>query len=358
MNTKDENPVLCPGDCHLHGGRGVTLVETAALMAMACVVFLCLIPALGAVEQFGASGECLANLGRIAHANTIYTVTEPSDPALPVHRLQTQQIRNQPTFIGAYEWGGKSGRGRNSFVPEYAGQTLGSKYGTAAGFGPPTRPLNKILFDREFPEYYDWQKRQVTSVPGAESDTELDLPVLRCPTDSGYAGVHFRSFENDGLTSYDHFGTSYTANMLMISTGGEMLSNSPYLHRVSELLAPSSTLAFLENSGRFAWSAGPTPEGCQFTGYIAGQARGWHGQDWTFNASFVDAHAESIYMRSYYNPQIYLDQSSGSYSEYRCIIIRGDNWQMDTLPVPFTPTGLTNPYGGRASWEGDIETDD
>ena len=52
------------------------------------------------------------------------------------------------------------------------------------------------------------------------SDTELDLQPLRCPADAGYTGIHFESFAEDGFTSYDHFGTSYTSNMFMIGTGG------------------------------------------------------------------------------------------------------------------------------------------
>ena len=38
--------------------------------------------------------------------------------------------------------------------------------------------------------------------------------------------------------------------------------------------------------------------------------------------------------------------------QYRCIIVRGDGWQKDTLPAELIGTGVLAPGGGRPSYEG------
>ncbi len=69
--------------------------------------------------------------------------------ALSVHwRFERCQTRGpglcgRLLFVGAHEWGGKSGIGEPDYS-EYV-DAPGSKYSAAAGFGPPTRPLNASL---------------------------------------------------------------------------------------------------------------------------------------------------------------------------------------------------------------------
>ncbi len=334
-----------------------SLIDVAAVIVAVGLLTLWLIPATAGVRTISKDARCLANLMRIGYANAIYAAQDQADMALPVHHRQFQQcphlppgeICYNPIFVGAYEWGGKSGIGQDDFVTGVPGDPLNSKYGTLAGFGPASRPLNRILFDRDFtdnlhPEF---------DPQGAQEDTELDLPTLRCPSDTGFTGIHFPSFADNGHSSYDHFGTSYNANIFMVANfgGGEMRSNSPYLHRMSELLAPARTLAYQENNGRFAWTAAPEADACLWICEgIPGTARGWHGKDWTFNAAFIDGHADTIYMRGYRCEQAFEDQDCESHS-LRCIIIRGEGWQIDTLPVTYTPTGLYYSGAGRPSYE-------
>jgi hypothetical protein len=328
----------------------LTLVEAATAALCAVVLLLLVLPSAAEVSRYGTSAVCLANLGRIGYANTIYSVMDAGDAALPVHRLQFQQDPVNPTHIGAYEWGGKSGVGRPDYVPEWSGTALGSKYGTVAGFGPGSRPLNKILFDESFPD-------DKGDLVGALEDTQLDLPTVKCPADQGYTGIHFPAFRDERLTSYDHFGTSYTANIFMTSDGGggPTYSNSPYLHRVSDLYAPSNTLAYYENNGRYAWTAEPQPSSCLWIGPgNPGTVEGWHGLDWTFNAAFIDGHADTIFMKSFENPNVFSDEDA-SYERFQCIIIRGDNWQIDTLPANRVLSGQIPDTSHRPSWEEGIE---
>jgi hypothetical protein len=336
--------------------RAVSLVEVVTTVVAVAILLGTVLPALATVARDSKSGQCLSNLGRIAHATAIYSAMDPGNMALPVHPLQNDQNPFNPSFIGAYEWGGKSGIGNQ--VTPFGGSPgpLTSRYGTAAGFGPASRPLNKVLFQEPFPDY-----KELNNQAGMLEDTELDLPTFRCPSDIGYTGVHFPAFRDEGFTSYDHYGTSYTANMFMTSGGGgsEKFSNSPYLHTLSQIRDPATTLSYYENNGRFAWSAGDMNPSCVWIGPgFPGTVRGWHGADWVYNAAFIDGHVDSIYMRGFNNPDIgvYLDSGfGGSYANNRCIIVRGDGWQKDTLPAARIGSGLQGPGGGRPSWEGGIE---
>ncbi len=335
-----------------------TLAEVTATVVTLLVLSIWLLPALAGVAKSSKNSKCLANLMRIGYANSVYAAQDMGDMAIPVHRDQFNQDLFSPTYIGAYEWGGKSGIGRADFVPEYAGHPLGSKYGTVAGFGPARRPINPILYKDDFVDHGQPGDPEFDRI-GAQQDTHLELDVHRCPADTGFTGIHCPSFAEMGLTSYDHFGTSYNANVFMISPGGggQMYSNSPYLHRMSDILSPETTIAYQENNGRFAWNAAPYKSACLWIGWgFDGPVRGWHGKDWTFNTAFVDGHADTIYMRGFDMPVLGryppLGTSEGSWDHYRCIIIRGEGWQVDTLPADFVPTGLYHRRGGRSSWEG------
>ena len=90
---------------------------------------------------------------------------------------------------------------------------LDSKYGTHAGFGPGTRPMNDILYPGGFKDNLYPRFDRV----GARKDTELDLDLFHCPGDDGPPrGAHCRCWvENNERSSYDHFGNSYAANIFM-----------------------------------------------------------------------------------------------------------------------------------------------
>ncbi len=229
-----------------------------------------------------------------------------------------------------------------------------------AGFGPVTRPLNAILYqggfkDNLYPQF---------DPEGALRDTELDLKFFRCPGDDGPPrGAHCPDWiAHSERSSYDHFGNSYAANIFMIGANdgsGTMKSNSPYMRSVSRIPVPSRTLYYEENIGRWAWSC--WTEACDFLdGCDPGPTRavaGWHTDNWTFNRAFVDTHAEYQklwiegtedrfgYAEHYRIERVF--QNPGDQSYYRCIIVRGPNWQKDTLPALPIETGLDNSAGGR-----------
>jgi hypothetical protein len=344
-----------------------TLTELAVVVACVALLIAILDPSLEAARESSKHATCMDRLRAIGDATTTYSADDPDGWALPVHPAQFPENPAYPVFVGAYEWGGKSGVGRPGWVegpddPPY----LTSKYGTKAGFGPATRPLNTVLYPYGFRDNLSFGFDPI----GAELDTRLRLDAYQCPADDGPpAGAHCPDWVgNPERSSYDHFGTSYAGNIFMTapSAGGEMTSNSPYLRPVSRISTPARTINYEENIGRWAWACRREIEECTWIGPgvypgITKAVRGWHGKNWTYNRVFVDAHAERQavfiegtedadgYSNHYYNELVFEDPSEQN--NYRCVIVRGDGWQKDTLPDLPIPTGRYWSGDGRPSYE-------
>jgi len=376
-----------------HRTAAFTLIELLVVVAIIALLISILMPSLEAARQQSKQAVCLSRVRAMASSSRVYEADDPNGWGIPAHPLLFRQNPDNPTYIGAYEWGGKSGVGQPGFAPGPGGNFafLTSKYGTKAGFGPATRPMNRIFY----PEGFTDHAGQRFDRTGAVKDTKLDLPHYQCPGDDGPPrGGHCDDWiDSPDQSSYDHFGTSYAANTFMVVPvgGGCLWSNSPFLRPISRVPTPSRTIYYEENIGRYAWAARRSP--CDLgvsVGVDPGPTkaiRGWHGRDWTYNRSFVDGHAETQrvyvegsedfegYARHYvvevldtyppYGPSCKPGKGGlpASVSAeaidladyYRCIIIRGPGWQKDTLPAPLIRTGLEHPGDTRGSFAGCID---
>jgi len=361
------------GDQHR---AGFTLIELLVVIAIIALLISILLPSLEAAREQAKLNACLSHVKNIGTSSRVYEADDPNGWGIPMHSLQFRQNPNDPSFIGAYEWGGKAGIGSPGFVPGPSGNFafLTSKYGTKAGFGPATRPMNDILYPGGIKDNLNPSYDRI----GAEQDTQLDLDLFRCPADDGPPrGAHCPDWvSNTERSSYDHFGNSYAANVFMISYvgGGPISGNSPYLRPISRVPTPSRTLYYEENIGRWAWSARREKDECLTVvgnGVDPGPTkamRGWHGSDWTYNRAFVDGHAETQkvliegtedpdgYYLHYRTEIVFEDETEQEVM--RCIIVRGPNWSKDTLPAPLIATGLEWGGGGRPSYEGCVEPAD
>lgn len=352
---------------------GFTFIEITVVVTCVGLLIGIAQPSLLTARNKSKLSVCLDRLRAIGEASAQYSNEDPSSMAIPVHPLQYAQDPANPTFIGAYEWGGKSGIGRKGFSDNGGSTVLSSKYGTGAGFGPASRPLNHYLYPHGFRDNLNPQFDRI----GASADIQLSLDAYRCPADDGPPGdAHCPDWlRNPQRTSFDHFGNSYAANLFMISDAGgsEMRSNSPYLRPVTRVPNPSRVIHYEENIGRWAWAAKRENDACQWIGQGVDPGptkgiRGWHGKDWIFNRSFVDTHAErqQVYLEGtqdadgyalhYFNELVYPDDEALQ-QVHSCIIIRGYGWQKDTLPDSPIATGLYATGSGRTSYEDCVQTD-
>lgn len=371
---------LPPNQPRTRGSKPVafTLIELLVAGTSLTLLVALVEPSLLASREASKLSVCVDRLRAIGEASAVYASADLSGLVIPVHPAHSAQDPNNSIGIGAYEWGGKSGIGDPDFVPDFADSLLGSRYGTIAGFGPASRPLNTYLYPHGFRDNKDPQPDRI----GVFADTRLQLDAFRCPGDDGPpGGAHCPDWiNNPGRSSFDHFGNSYAANTFMIwSPGGrlgpdfennEMGSNSPYLRPATRIPAPSRVISYEENIGRWAWAC--RRERCNggngldlSPGIDPGPTkalRGWHDKDWTYNRAFADGHAERqrVYFEGtedadgyafHYRSELVFPDDPQRQTSSACVIIRGPGWQKDTLPAPYLRTGLFPTGGGRASYE-------
>lgn len=354
-----------------------TLIELLVVIAIIALLISILLPSLDRAREQSKRAVCLSALRNIASSSAVYEAGDSRGFGIPVHPNQGVSPTGRQAYVGAYEWGGKSGVGRPCFMAG-GSDILNSRYGTLAGFGPSTRPLNEILFKGGFTDYL-----AKNDVAGMRSDTALELGQFRCPSDIGppRAG-HCGDWVSSEDSSYDHFGTSFAANIFMIgSEQGEsfMASNSPYLRPINRVPTPARTIYYEENIGRWAWAQRRDPCSDRGIGGVdSGQPftnAGWHRRDWFFNRSFVDGHAEgqkvfvegtrdgSGYSEHYRAERLssypwdHINGQPGSYETFRCVIVRGDGWQKDTMPADHVETNVLA-LPGRSSYEDCVGTAD
>lgn len=349
---------------------GFTLVELLVVVSIIALLIAILLPSLRKARESAKQTACLALVRAIAQTSLTYAADDPQENGIPAGPESSgfgpppafTPLGNSPTFarLANYAYGGKSGSG-NATAPFVS--IASSRYGPSAGLNAARRPLNRLMYKGGF--------QDVVYLPSRKwgPDGELKLDAYQCPSDKGFQGVHYGEWYRSKLSSFDHFGTSFGANVFWVgfvgAPGATMQSNSPYLRPLSRVPNPANTLLYWENVGRYSWQwhdpCGPNGDGTfpdiePSPEYPAGRGGPkWHQSGWFFNAGFADGHAGYIKMQGYQPLVPYPSNLTGDCAGQgvcRCIIIRGDGWQIDTQPSGLINTIHSTPNSGRPSQDG------
>ncbi len=320
--------------------RAFTLVELLVVVSIIALLIAILLPSLKRARESAKRIKCTSNCRGIAQASMLYATEDKKEFTIP---NGIADAGYSTSFYGYYGFGGKSGRGDGDVMG--APSVLTSEWAGPNFMGSTHRPLNKLI-------YKGGTVGKVNLGLAGESwqqDSEQDLEMFRCPGDKGFSGMHMKGWKESGLSSYDHYGTSYVASIYLVSSSGvnqPVDSNSMYYRPLSQVPNPTNTIMYMENGGRYAcYADNPEeyhqPAGQCFWPYAYGKmtAKGFHGQDFHFNAAFGDGHAKWIKIKGHgLVPGVGKMPAQCPGSTCSCIILRGIEWQIDTLPAPLLDT--------------------
>jgi hypothetical protein len=321
---------------------GLTLVESLFAISALAILFIQAVPAAQRARSDAQLVLCQDRMGGIARASLIYAAQDPNELVIPIG--MTDAVRPE-TIFSAYAFGGKSG------TDAWYDPTLRtSRFSGTIDLDANQRPLNKILYKKDFPcpidvipgyGIFDWSR-----------DGRLDLKEYHCPGDVEFSGMHHQGWKNRGSSSYNYYGTSYAVNTLFATppSGALLLSQSPYARGLTQVPSPRKTILYFENAARFAMFAPNTVEfdqtGCFWNSGLylavasAGMvARGHHGADWSFVTGFVDGRAAFVRMQGHGRvprPPGMPTGCPGAVCD--CLLVRGVDWQRDTFPAGLVST--------------------
>ncbi|MCG3138698.1 MAG: hypothetical protein HJJLKODD_02566 [Phycisphaerae bacterium] len=355
---------------------GFTLIELLVVVAIIALLISILLPTLASAREQAKVVKCSSNLHDISIAGQIYSNNDASGYLTPMHSRYLEIAppnANRAAFIGIQNaFGGKSGR--HDYAVGIHAMYSNGYASTKAGFGPATRPFNKILLKAKFEDQFS------APLELARRDEQIILEQFRCPSDRGWAigedGLNMipdaystqvgggATGVAEGTSTYDIYGNSYTNIPFFVyggSAGNSMRSITPVLRDQVLIPTPAETVLFYEATDRMVadWNHFSDEAGTA-NSFIIGNHGGFNNVETAFvdgHAAFAPRvvrtdvtnldtagnaiHSNNWKLRGSRLESVDVTDEAADPDLSRNVLYNGEFWTMHCYPAPPVVTGLT-----------------
>ncbi len=271
--------------------RAFTLVELLVVVAIISLLIAILLPTLSGAREGAKRAVCLSNLRTIGDALTSYALSDPREPAIPIHPNMLRPVDyHLMRSVNWFAWGGVSAD-QVFRISDEAGYLLDE-----LAPNEPVPPESLVL-----PEYDATRRPLTLFMTGGDISPRDDkrVSVFMCPSDTGYPDspdIDDVPLANVGRPCIRTLGNSYRASLVSLWTPSDsgaapptrMFSRGPWGMRHSTIPYAGDTVwvgepGWFNMIGKDLGGLGVAPEVALI---------GWHKQKLVENLLYIDGSAK------------------------------------------------------------------